>query len=445
MKKNIHHIIQCCVLLAGISCNKKFDSPPVYTGPSIQPELSIRDLRAMHFTGSFEKILDDHVIEGIVVADDNNDNFYKSIVIQDSTAGITIRMDGTGLYNDYPVGRKLAVKLKGLWLGDYAKMIQIGGAIDRTDPAYPELVAIPSTLFERYIIKKELNNAMVPIRVRLDQLNDSLQSCLVAIDNIEFAVSDTGKPYADAINKLSANATVRSCAGGSAYVRTSGFANFAAVKTPRGNGTLTAVYSVFGTTKQLLLRDTSDVQLNGLRCTGTGAKLLVEEKFENAVVNTGLALPGWKNIPENGGIVFTSKKTANNTYAEISAFATNKPAVVSWLIMPPVNLSNSANEVLSFQTKDGFDNGAVLQVFVSTNYDGGNSPWKAKWTLLKANIAKGATSSVRNDWVSSGSIGLAGFSGMVHIAFRYDGADPVAVLDKRTTSFQLDNVKVEGN
>jgi hypothetical protein len=147
------------------------------------------------------------LIEGIVMADDSKDNFYKSIVIQDSTAGITIRMDGSGLYNDYPVGRKLAVKLKGLWLGDYAKMIQLGAAVDRSDPMFPELVAIPSTLFERYITRKELNNAIIPKHMRLDQLNDSLQSCLVAIDNVEFAVSDTGKPYADAINKASANAT----------------------------------------------------------------------------------------------------------------------------------------------------------------------------------------------------------------------------------------------
>ncbi|MEO8174455.1 MAG: DUF5689 domain-containing protein, partial [Sediminibacterium sp.] len=218
------------LVVAGMNCNKKFDSPPAYSGSSIQANLSIRDLRAMHFNGGFEKILDDHIIEGIVVADDRKDNFYKSIVIQDSTAGITIRMDGTGLYNDYPVGRKIAVKLKGLWLGDYGKMIQLGAAVDRSDPVYPELVAIPSTLFERYVVRKELNNTVVPIPVRLDQLNDSLQSCLVAIDNLEFAVSDTGKPYADAVNKLSANATVRSCNGGSAYVRTSGFANFASAK-----------------------------------------------------------------------------------------------------------------------------------------------------------------------------------------------------------------------
>ena len=100
---------------------------------------------------------------------------------------------------------------------------------------------------------------------------------------------------------------------------------------------------------------------------------------------------------------------------------------------------------MSFQTKDGFDNGAVLQVYLSTNYDGGITPWKAKWTALKANISKGAVSGIAADWVSSGNISLASFSGSVYIAFRYDAADPTSVIDKRTTSFQLDNVRIVGN
>ncbi|MES2373494.1 MAG: DUF5689 domain-containing protein [Bacteroidota bacterium] len=448
MKQKMHRIFQWCffiIVLISICCNKKFDSPPAYIGPLIQANLSIRDLRNMHFQGNFEKILDDYIIEGIIIADDSRDNFYKSIVIQDSTAGITIRMDRSGLYTDYPVGRRVAVKLKDLWLGDYAKMVQLGAAVDRSDPLFPELMPIPSILFDRYIARKELNNTVIPKHVRFDQLNDSLQSCLIAVDNVEFAVSDTGRHYADAINKTSENATVRSCSGGSAYLRTSGFANFAAIKTPRGNGTLTAVYSVFGTTKQLLIRDTADVQMNGLRCTGTGSKLLFYQDFENMVVNADIQIPGGKNISENGSLLFMAKKSSNNVSAEINAFATNKPLIASWLILPPMNLGNSANETLSFQTKDGFDNGAVLQVFISTNYDGSNTPWKAKWTPLKATIAKGSVSSVRNDWVASGSISLASYAGTVFIAFRYDGADPANPLDKRTTSFQIDNIRVEGN
>jgi hypothetical protein len=136
-------------------------------------------------------------------------------------------------------------------------------------------------------------------------------------------------------------------------------------------------------------------------------------------------LPGWKNISEKWqDISFTAQKSANNTCVEISAFATNKPAVNSWLIMPPVNLSNSANEILSFQTKDGFDNGAVFQVFVSTNYDGGNTPWKAKWTASQTQYRKRGCFFCEERLGSSGNISLSGFPGNVHVAFRYDGADP---------------------
>ncbi len=433
------------LVLMSIQCNKKFDTPPEYNGPDLQPNLSISALRAMHFMGNFDHIVNDYIIEGIVVADDSKDNFYKSIIMQDSTGGITIRLDGTGLYNDYPVGRKLAIKLNGLWMGDYARMIQLGAGVDRSDSLFPQIAPIPVPLFDRFLIKKSLQNAIVPKTIRIDQLNDSLQSCLIKIDNLEFAVADTGKPYADVINKLSDNTIVKACSGGSAYIRTSGFARFAGIKTPRGNGSLTAIYSVFKTDKQLMIRDTSDVQMNGLRCTGAGSKLLLAEDFTNQSPNTNLTITGWKNIVETGGKSFQVKSSSNNNYAEINAFATNQLTVVSWLILPPVNLSNSANEILSFQTKDGFDNGGVLQVFASTNYDGGNTPWKAKWTLLKPIISKGSVTGIASDWLASGNISLAGYSGSVYIAFRYDGADPVLAFDKRTTTFQIDNVRIEGN
>ena len=450
MKKRNSHLhvsilLSVCVFIMSIACNKKFDEPPAYTGPDIKANLSIRELREMHFPGNFEKVLDEFIIEGIVIADDKQDNFYKSMVIQDSTAGITIRLDGFGLYHVYPVGTKIFVKLKDLWLGDYAKMIQLGAGVDRSDPAFPELLSVPQPLFDRYFVKGSLNNVVIPKPVRFDQLNDLLQSCLIKINDVEFAPADTGKPYGDAINKLSVNNIVKACSGGSTYLRTSGFASFAAIKTPRGNGSITAVYSVFRTEKQLLIRDTSDVQLKGLRCTGGGAKILFNEDFETITSNADIAAAGWKNISESGGKQYQGKMTNNNKYAEISAFATNQSTLVSWLVLPPVNLANSANEILSFKTKDGFDNGAVLQVYASTNYDGGSTPWKAKWTVLKAVISKGSLSGFGNDWVSSGNISLSSFSGPVYIAFRYDGADPANVFDKHTTTFQLDDVKIVGN
>lgn len=428
-----------------LRCSRQYDEPPVYRADELKPTISIRELRKMHLMGGFEQIADDHIIAGVVIANDSTDNFYKQLVIQDSTGGITIRLDGTSLYGVYPLGMKLFIRLKDLWLGDYARMIQLGAAVDRTDPLYPELTGIPQPLFNRYIVRGSRDNAVTPFHVTQDQLTDSLQSCLVMLEKMEFAVVDTGKTYADVVNKLSANRTLKNCSGGGVLLRTSGFASFAKAKIPRGNGTATGIYSVFNTEKQLMVRDTSDIQLTGLRCTGTGAKRLFAEDFESATPNAELQLNGWKNISETGRLKYSLKQAAGNRYAEISCFASAEANSTVWLISPPIALNNSANEVLSFQTRDGFDNGATLQVYVSGNYDGGSTPGKAKWALLKPQVAKGTQGAANGGWVSSGNISLSGFSGTIYLGFRYEGADPPAQTAKRTTTFQLDNLVLSGN
>lgn len=444
--RNCFYLLLSVPLLTGITnCHKPFDEPPAYHGPMISSNTSIAELKRLHLLNNFEKIMDDLVIEGIVIANDQTDNFYKSIVVQDSTGGITIRLDGYSLFNVYPVGRKIFVRLKGLWMGDYAGMIQLGAGVDRSDPLSPQLSSIPQPLFDRVLIKGPMQQKLVPKKLAISELADSLQSTLITLINVEFASSDTGKPYADAINKQAVSHTMRTCGIGTVYVRTGGFARFASALTARGNGEITGVYSIFRTQKQLLLRDTNDVKLDGLRCTQTGPKQMFAEDFTGQQTDSSIHLTDWKNIPETGDRYFLAKTSAGNTYAEISAFATKEQSVISWLILPRIDLEYSSNELLRFQTRDGFDNGAVLQVLYSTNYDGGASPWKAKWNKLDAVIAKGAVSGYAKDWVASGDVSLDALKGKVYIAFRYEGNDPPAQVAKLTTTFRIDNIQVLGN
>jgi len=154
-----------------VACNKKFDEPPVYVAPDITPDLTISDLKAMHTLGQFEQITADQTIGGIVVADDQSGEFYKTIVIQDETGGISVKLDGYDLYTKYPVGRKVYIKVKGLYLGDYNKLIELGGGIDNSSsPA--RLGSIASTLFDQYLIKGSLNNPVTPkiVKVAIDSL-----------------------------------------------------------------------------------------------------------------------------------------------------------------------------------------------------------------------------------------------------------------------------------
>ncbi|HQV00737.1 MAG TPA: DUF5689 domain-containing protein, partial [Bacteroidia bacterium] len=121
-------------MMSGVtSCVKKeYDEPPTDgTNPNITVTHTIAQIKAM-YAGTPLRIDSDYVISGVVIADDKSGNFYKSVVIQDSTAGIAIRLDQSDFYTDFPAGRLLFIKCKGLYIGDYGGLIQMGGYVDNS-------------------------------------------------------------------------------------------------------------------------------------------------------------------------------------------------------------------------------------------------------------------------------------------------------------------------
>ncbi|SFQ43598.1 DUF5689 domain-containing protein [Parafilimonas terrae] len=254
-----------CIAFAIISCNKKFDEPPAYAAPNLKPTLTIAQLKAMHTTGSSESITTDDIIEGIVIANDSSGNFYKQIIIEDTTAGIAINIDDYNLYTSYPVGRNVFIKLNGLILYDDNRLIAIGSGKDGNN----NINAIAAPLKNQYIIKGANNVPALPKIIDVSDLNDSYQNMLIQLTNMEFSEADTGKTYADtSASKNTVNFILKNCSNKSITLRNSGFANFAGINVPNGNGNITCIYSVYNTSRQVLIRDTSDVQFNGTRCNG---------------------------------------------------------------------------------------------------------------------------------------------------------------------------------
>jgi len=448
--KNITALFISCVaifiatIFISFSCNKKFDAPPNTQPIRLSANISIRDFKALHGAGNFNLITNDYILEGIVVADDSSGNFYKEIVIQDSTGGIVLLLNGYDLYTDYPVGRQLFIKAKGLYLGDYSGLIQLGGGVDSSGTT-PALAPLATNLFGTYIFKGSLNNIVTPRAVSVSQLTanmfDTLQSTLIQLDNFQFANADTTKPYADTVNHATVNFTLQNCAAQTVLLRNSGYATFAGLKVPDGNGTLTAVYAIYGTTKELFIRDTSDVQFTGTRCDGSNpnSKILLSQNFSGIAKGAIVSLPGWQNMPQNGNLQFSGGNFSNTYFATISAYKSGQSNATTWLITPAINLDATTNESLSFGTVDGYDNGATLQVFISSNYDGGATPSNATWTQLPATISSGHASSYASSFLSSGNIDISSYNGNVYIAFVYQGSDPT-----NTTTFEITNIKVTG-
>ncbi len=303
------------VSLVIVSCKKKFDDPPPTGAPDVVANTTIRDLKArLTTTGSIVAITDDVIIEGVVSCDDRSGNFYQQIAIQDSTGGMLIRLAGNNLFNNYPVGRQVFVKCNGMYLGEYGRMIQLGGGVEAGGGGVTLLAA---NLQDQHLIKGALNQPLVPKVVNVADLTTTLQdpyvNTLVKLVNFEFAAGELAKNYADA--DQSGNRIIQGCSNPGTNrltLRTSNFANFATLRVAQGNGDIIGIYSIFNNTKQFTIRDTTDVRFTNPRC-GAGPTTLMNTADLRALhTGTTTNAPNGRKIT---GIVI-SDRTTNNLNAQ---------------------------------------------------------------------------------------------------------------------------------
>jgi hypothetical protein len=437
------------------SCKKDFDAPPGPADPAIVANTTIAGLKALHTTaGAYDVITTDLVISGVVVANDKSGNLYKQLIIEDSTGGLQLSLDANSLFGTYPVGRRIYVKCKGLCISDYNNTPQLG--LKATVAGLPSFEGIPGALINNYIIGGSLNNPVTAHMVTFAQLNaagttpnipsgqpwqNKYLNTLIQLDN--FAFTDLSKTYSDtSVYKTTQNRDIKNCpadGNNTIIVRTSAFANFAGNQVAQGRGSIKSIYTVFGTTKQLILRDSTDVMFTNPYACGLPPGTLFAEDFESIGANNAtLVLPNWKNIGETGGILYQNAVFGPVKCAKVTAFSTGVSSVTSWLITPPISLTGATAPKLSFTNAAGFNVGTVsFKVLVSTNYTGGNNPSAATWTELPATWAVPPASGF-SSFVSSGNLSLTPYIGQnVYIAFKYVGGDPSG-----TTTWEVDDVRV---
>jgi len=245
-----------------------FDNPPVGgNDPNYPVNTTIAQLKTRHTLGQYEEITEDLTLAALVVSNDEAGNFFKQLEVQDSSGGIEFRIDVTDLHAQFPVGRKIYIKAKGLWLGDYNGLIQLGAGLGSDASGNPELIRIPESILTNYIKIASYGNPVVPKIKTIDQVSYDDVSTLVQFDNVQFIASDTNVTYADAVLKQTLNLEIEDCSNTRIIVRTSGYATFANELTPSGGGSIVGVLSIFGSTYQLMIRDLNDVSMNGPRCT----------------------------------------------------------------------------------------------------------------------------------------------------------------------------------
>ncbi len=408
--------------LAASSCvDLQFDQPPAADVCTLDATNTIAELKAMHTLGQTELITDDIVIHGVVVADDRSGNWYRSIEIQDETAGIQLRFGITDLYNNFPIGREIWVRCKNLELSDYNGLIQLG--------------TIEGPVLDDFICRGDGGKDIQPTVVNMADLSMDMVSTLLQLNEVQFDLADAGQPFADPVNLQAVNRVLEDCnSQHTVLVRTSGYSDFAGQKTPEGSGTFIGVLSVYGDEFQFLVRDPQELSMDGDRCgPGSGPGLSsLQEDFQTGVNNQDIDFEGWLNLAVKGSRRWQAKEFNGNVYAQATAYNSSDTENESWLITPAIDLSEP--RTLSFESAQAYWNHDGLSVWISTDFDGVNFD-NATWTELSCTLA--GENNAYHEWVPSGDVDLSGFSGKGYIGFRYLG-DPV----NGTTSYRIDNVDI---
>lgn len=429
------------VLTLSACLHDGFDEPNV-GGNGELPDVNstILELKEYHQPGELVKILDEVIIEGVVIADDRSGNYYKTIVIQDQTTGIDVKINSTGLFADYPVGQEIVMNCKDLYISDYNGLIQLGGVYDNNGTL--ALGGIEEVLINKHIFKGDPDQTPVITTKSIDEFDDNDVSTLVRIEGVQFTEEDRSQTFADADNRYSLNREIEDCDENTIVLRTSGYADFASELTPAGNGSITAVYSTYQGTAQLWIRDISDIDMNGKRCDdggggGGGGNTdpleSLDEDFETMSNDQDIDLEGWSNIAVEGSRLWRAKIFDGNAYAQATAYNDSSPEMINWLITPKMDLDKVTS--LQFESAQAFYTHDGMSVWISTDYDG-EDPSSASWTELNCRLA--GQSDPDHEWIDSGVIDLSGYDGTGYIGFKYVG-NP----SNGTTSYRIDNVKMK--
>ena len=124
-------------------------------------------------------------------------------------------------------------------------------------------------LYKNYIVRAKTDIPVTPLAISISQLNTGHTSMLVELNNVNFINSDVNVVFADVPGKNSLNRTLEDCAGAQIVMRTSGYSSFGDALTPAGKKKIVAIFTVFGTTKQLVLRDLTDIKAPDGQCVVT--------------------------------------------------------------------------------------------------------------------------------------------------------------------------------
>jgi Family of unknown function (DUF5689) len=397
------------------------------------------------------QVTTDDIIEAYVTSSDAQGTFYKSISFQtipsDGSApiGFSVPVNITTLFGKgFTPGRKVYIKLNGLYIGIVYGSLQIGSLYEGTVGRISEF-EWQDHLFPSEKIEPE--SALVRTLSLSAAYTDNNQNTLVELDAVQFSDSSINRTYYDIDSGGGAtNQTLISAAGGSEQIiRFSSFCPFSGNPVPSDSGKIRGVLTKYEDDFQFIVRYESDIQLTLPRFDTSppivGGTITYDstlnEPFTSYNTNVS-AFPKYINDAATGSRYWQVKTFSSNKYIQMSSFG-GTPEANRTLFFVPVNMT--AANTFSFKTKAGFGDSSCLKVYYSLDYIPGSDVNTATLVNITSSftLSPGSSSGYPTNFTNSGNYSIpSGLTGNGFFIFEYNGNG----FTGPTTTMQIDDIVI---
>lgn len=338
--------------------------------------ISIADLKTQFATiinsdNGYKLIEKDMMIKAVVTGNDVSGNIYNQVSVQDASGAIIIAINGSGLSGYLPVGQEILVNLKGLYIGSYKKLPQIGGVNTKLSDGSLGIGKIERAVWNQHF--KILNpgeadaSTVEPEEFDLTKLTDAAYmeanvGKLMTLKKVKFASANGTNVWApDDTNtslELIDAETGKKINSSNLVVRNSGYSKFANEVVPQGVFDITGIFTRYNNTWQIVLRNTDDLKSVVLA--------YLSEPFDASQGNFTI-----DNIKLADGVEFVWKWASAAYGMKASGYVNgSKQELQSRLKSPAIDLKSAKSAKLMFDQAINFASDMKQECKVQISTDG---------------------------------------------------------------------------
>ncbi|MAQ00179.1 MAG: hypothetical protein CMC51_05170 [Flavobacteriaceae bacterium] len=396
--------------------------------------MTISELKNLFVNGEVNEIESNLVVKGYVSSSDYSGNFYKEFYMQDEvenpTAGVKVAINQVDSYNQFNIGREVYIKLQGLTIGETNSgdgVVAIGGGGNVNGD---EISEISENRASDCILRSGNSYSLVPLALNLSDINDSHVGVYVSALGAQFSSGLDGLTYVDPDEDYDTQRDLESCVdSGTLKLETSAFSNFNDSMLPtEGSGTISGIITrdYFGDNRVMMLNTKDDVNFDSSRCDPLFADDFSSNNLDNWTVVSVIGDQEWEITPYGNPA----------PSAKMSGYSGGNNVNEDWLITSAIDLSSLTTATLNFQSVVRYS-GPSLEVYISTDYSGGDPSSDGNWAELS--VILDTDDSSWSSWTDSGNVDLNSYIGdNVYIGFKYISSS------SGSATYEIDNVLVAG-